>query len=114
MPRRDKRRYGRTAKDVRRGGLGTRTPDVIPTIKEIDVWLRVNGTDLANSNATQAMTDLDEREVMTAKHIVQLQAGDYIELLYAVNDVNVALNSFAADAVNPLTPSVTISIVQVR
>ena len=112
MPRRDKRRYGRTARDVRRGGLGTRTPVVLPDIKDVDLWIRVNGSDVANSNSTQSLTDTDEREVVTFTRIIQLQAGDYFELMFAVNDLNVALNSFPADAVNPLTPSVTINVRQ--
>ena len=107
MPRRDKRRYGRTAKDVRRGGLGTRTPYTPPSIKEIDVWLRVNGVDVSNTNSMQAMTDLTEREVLSSTHIVELEAGDYIQLMFAVNDLNMKLNAIAG---SPATPSVVINV----
>lgn len=112
--RKNRRRGGVRVLDVRRGGFGAQVAPVAPTIKDIDLWLRVNGTDVANSNSTQSLTDVDEREVVAFTRIVQLQAGDYFELMFAVNDLTVALNSFVADAVSPLTPSVTISVVQIR
>ncbi len=112
--RRDRRRGGADVLDTRRGGFGVGTPIAAPTIKNVDVWLRVNGTDVANSNSIQSLTDYDEREIMSFSHILELQAGDYIELMFAVNDLNVFLNSYPSDAVSPLTPSVTISITQVR
>ena len=113
MPRRDKRRYGRTAKDVRRGGLGTRTPYTPPSISDINVWLRVNGTNVANTDSKQSMTAFTERETLTASHIVKLDAGDYLELVFAVNDLNMLLHAYAADAVNPAAPSVSISVEQI-
>lgn len=112
--RKNSRRGGVRVLDVRRGGFGAQVAPVAPTIKEIDFWLRVNGSDVANSNSTQALTDVDEREVVAFTRVMQLQAGDYFELMFAVNDLNVALNSFAADAVGPVTPSVTINVVQIR
>ncbi len=112
--RRDRRRYGVRALDVRRGGLGAQVAPAIPTIKDVDVWIRVNGTDIANSNSIQSLTDTDEREVMVCKRVVQLQAGDYIEMMFAVNDAAVVLNSFVADAVSPVTPSVVLNITQVK
>lgn len=113
MPRRDKRRYGRTAKDVRRGGLGTHAVPVLPSVKDIDLWLRINGTDVANSNSVQSLTDTAEREIVTFTRVIQLQAGDYFQLMFAVNDLNVALNAIAADAVSPATPSVTMNVIQI-
>lgn len=114
MPRRDKRRYGRTAKDVRRGGLGTRSTPVSPTIKDLDAWIRVNGSDVANTNSIQSMTSTSEREVMTFTHVVELEAGDYFELLFMVNDLNVVLNNVIAGASNPATPSVIANIERIR
>ena len=113
-PRRDKRRYGREAEDVRRGGVKPPVPPVSPTIKEIDVWFRVNGADIANSNSVQAMTALTEREVVTATQILDLEAGDYIQLMFAVNDLNMTLNALVADAVAPAAPSIIVNITQVE
>jgi hypothetical protein len=115
MPRRDKRRHGRTARDVRRAGLfGPRTAAPAPPIKELDVWLRVNGVDVANSNSMQAMEDLAQRQVVSFSRTVELDAGDYVELMFAVNDLNMGLNAIAADGVNPATPSVVINVTQVE
>ncbi|MCK5604448.1 hypothetical protein KAR91_21335 [Candidatus Pacearchaeota archaeon] len=115
MPvRRDRRRSGADAEDTRRGGLGVGTAVPPPDIKDIDAWLRVNGVDVANSDSIQSLTDLDEREAMSFSHVLELQAGDYIELMFQVNDLNVMLNSFVATGTTPVVPSVTINVTQVR
>lgn len=112
--RRDRRRGGADVLDTRREGVGVGTPIAAPTIKNVDVWLRKNGTDIANSNSIQSLTDIDEREIMSFSYILELQAEDYIELMFAVNDLNVFFNSYPSDAVGPLTPSVMINITQVK
>lgn len=112
--RRDRRRGGADVLDTRRGGVGVGTPGVVPTTKELDLWLRVNGVDVANSNAMQAMSDLTERETVTCTHVVQLEAGDYFEVMFAVNDLNMILNTLTADAVGPATPSITLIVSEVR
>ena len=112
--RRDRRRGGAEALDTRRAGIGVGTPGVAPTIKDIDLWLRVNGTNVANSNSTQSLTDHDEREAISFSHILELQAGDYVELMFMVNDLNIILNYFAATGILPVAPSAIISVTQVR
>lgn len=116
MPSRARHR-GAGRGSPRHDGLGARTPTpppVIPTIKDVDFWFRINGTDVANTNSTQSLTDTDEREVVSFSQVLELLAGDYFELMFAVNDINVLLNSFPLDAVGPLTPSVIINITKVK
>ena len=114
MPvRRDRRRGGADVLDTRRGGVGVGTPSAVPTIKEIDLWLRKNGVDIDNSGVMQAMSALTERELVSCSHIVELQAGDYFEVMFAVNDLTMILNTRAADAVGPGAPSVSLSITKV-
>ena len=115
MPiRRDRRRTGADAKDTRRGGFGDASVKTEVSIKDVDVWLRVNGVDVANTNSMQSLTDLDEREIISFSHVLELQAGDYIELMFMVNDLNVILNSFAATGTTPVVPSVIVNVTQVR
>ena len=116
-PRRDKRRYGRTARDVRRGGLGTqRTPS---TVKNINLWLRVNGIDVANSNIIQSITPLVENEAVAFSHILSLQTNDYCELAFSVNDLSTLLKAtpiriFGGQSFGSATPSVTLNMTQIQ
>ena len=112
--RRSKRRYGRTAKDIRRGGLGTRTPYVPPLIKNIELWLRKNGVNVDDSKTVQTVSATGIREIVTISQTIELSTGDYVELMFAVNDLIIGLNSIAADGISPLAPSVHIDIKQVR
>lgn len=112
MPRRDKRRYGRTARDVRRGGLGAQR--TVSVIKNINLWLRVNGTDVANSNIIQSMTPFVENEAIAFSHILSLQTDDYCELAFAVDHLGVVLKAASATAFGPATPSVTLNITQIQ
>ena len=111
--RRDKRKYGLYAKDTRKVGYGAPIIPSVPTIKEINAWIRVNGTDIDSSNARQATIDLTEREVMSFSHIVDLSAGDYLELMFAVNDLNLAIQAIGVTGFNPATPSVTLSVTEI-
>lgn len=113
MPRRDKRRYGRTAKDVRRGGIGTGTPGSVPTIKEINAWIRINGANVDNSNTFMSFTETTIMKTLTFSRIVELKADDYFELMFAVNDLNVILKAVAAAGSVPAAPSVTLNVAEV-
>lgn len=112
MPRRDKRRYGRTARDVRRGGLGAQR--FVSPIKNINLWLRVNGIDVANSNIVQSMTPLIGDEAIAFSHILSLRSSDYCELAFAVEDLNLILKATSATTFGPATPSVTLNITQIQ
>jgi hypothetical protein len=59
-PRKDKRRYGRTAKDVRREGIGISDSFVPPGtggVGKIIMWIRINGVDVAYSSTVQAVNN---------------------------------------------------------
>jgi hypothetical protein len=70
-----------------------------------DVWLRKNGTDIANTGKRYFMP---RRTIAAFAHVVgtyetlvTLNAGDYLEVAGAVSDTAVTLEHFAADAVIP-------------
>ena len=111
-PRRDKRRYGRTARDVRRGGLGAQR--AVSAIKNINLWLRVNGIDVANSTIIQSITPLVESEAIAFSHILSLQTNDYCELVFAVDNLGAMLKATPTRIFGPATPSVTLNMTQIQ
>lgn len=74
------------------------------------IWLRVNGVDVPNS-ASQVRIQGNNAEVIAAWNFVeQLNAGDYFELMWSVDDTSVILLAAAASAPVPAIPSVILTV----
>jgi len=70
------------------------------------IWLRKNGTDVPDS-AGQVRTKGNNFATIAAwNYLLSMNAGDYFELMWAVDDTGVYLNSSAASAFHPAIPSV--------
>ena len=90
-PRRDKRIYGRTAKDIRREGLGVSDTYIPP----------------------EPTTDSD-KQFFSFEYMVELEAGDDVEFMFIVGNLDIMLRTIAAGISNPATPSITVNVAQVR
>ena len=74
------------------------------------VWLRKNGVNVPDS-AGQIRIQGNDSEILAAwNYIIQLNAGDYIELMWEVDDTSVILLAEAASAVHPSVPSVILTV----
>lgn len=80
----------------------------------IFIWYRVNGVDVANSAGLVAINGSDAETIAAWNYIQSMNAGDYFELVWAVDDTNVFMPAFAASAPVPLIPSVIITAQQIR
>ena len=79
-----------------------------------DLWLRVNGDDVANSNV-QLCQDADSRakDVIISQGIVPLKAGDIVEVMMSANnsEANLCIEAIQP-AGEPLVPSIILSMVK--
>lgn len=83
--------------------------------KDIETWLRLNGTDIANSNSYQTIAHNGATMIFSTAYIVSMQAGDYIQLMWAcATDTAVSINNIAATAYSPAAPSCITSIAQIQ
>jgi hypothetical protein len=74
------------------------------------VWLRKNGVNVPDS-AGQIRIQGNDSEILAAwNYVIQLNAGDYIELMWEVDDTSVILLAEAASAVHPSVPSVILTV----
>lgn len=74
------------------------------------IWLRKNGTDVPNS-ASQVRIQGNNAEVVAAwNFLLEMNAGDYFELMWEVSDTSVFLQYDAATAVHPAIPSVILTV----
>ena len=76
----------------------------------IYIWLRINGTDVANSASQVRLKGTDGELVAAWNFVERLQAGDYIELMWSVSDTSVQIYAQAAAAPVPAIPSVILTV----
>jgi len=77
------------------------------------IWLRKNGVNVPNSTGQIAIQGSKGELVPSWNYIIGVLGGDYVELMWAVEDTSVQLAYSAATAFAPATPSVIITAVSV-
>jgi hypothetical protein len=75
-----------------------------------DFWIRVNGSDIANS-AGRVRLQGNNAELVTAwNFLTRMKAGDYFELMWSVDDTSCQITTFPAAAPHPGIPSVILTV----
>jgi hypothetical protein len=80
---------------------------------DIEIWLTKNGAPVANSNTRFSVKNANEAEFAALNYLVQLNAGQYVELYWASGDTDVKLVALASTMGGPAIPSVIATIVPV-
>ena len=77
-------------------------------------WTRINGPDISKSAMENTLHQNGSTLVVTKSAILQLSAGDYIEIMWATDSTSGYLEAVAATSFAPATPSATISMVRLH
>ena len=81
--------------------------------KSVWVWLRKNGTtNFPNSSRVASITLNNGYLVVTLSEVASMLAGDFIEVMYATNDINISISTVAATAFAPAAPAVILAVTQ--
>ena len=83
--------------------------------QDVDVWFRVNGTNIANSNSRFGLAprkDVSDpfHVIMALNYFVNLNATDYIEIMWRTSDTGVSIEQYAAGT-SPTRPAIPSAIV---
>jgi hypothetical protein len=79
------------------------------------VWYRLNGTtDYANSAVVGSLSDSNGYLVMSNNEVLSLAAGDFVEVMWAVDDTDLEPTTVAATAFAPAAPCALLSVIQVQ
>lgn len=73
-------------------------------------WPRINGTDVPGSTMEVTIHDNLESKTVARAGIFQVNAGDYLQAMWEVDDLNANLEAYAATGVHPAVPSVTLIV----
>lgn len=74
-----------------------------------DIWLRKNGTDIPYTTTQVVVNGTNGETVMTVPFLLNLNANDYIEVVFASPDDTMAVTAFPAQSspyVRPAVPSI--------
>ena len=75
-----------------------------------NIWLRVNGTDVANTASRLVLKGTDGDLVAAWNYLYNFKDGDYFELMWSVTDTAVQLVAAAAAAPVPAIASVILTV----
>jgi hypothetical protein len=83
--------------------------------QDVDIWFRVNGTNVANSNSRFGFAPRkgagDPYHIIAAlNYFVSLNATDYVEIMWRPTDTGVSIEQYAAGT-SPTRPAVPSAIV---
>lgn len=79
-------------------------------VGRIWMWARVNGVDVSNSAGEIYIANSHAQAIPAWNYVLKLNAGDYFELMWSVDDVSIILLAAAASAPVPGIPSVILTV----
>lgn len=74
------------------------------------IWARVNGADVSHSAGRVAIQGTSAETIASWNYLLDLNSGDYFELMWATSDINVEILQEAATAFAPAVPSVILTV----
>jgi hypothetical protein len=74
------------------------------------IWYRVNGASAANSATIVTLPGGSSAVVAAWNFVVELNAGDYFELVWSTNNTGCEIHAAAASAPVPAIPSVILTV----
>lgn len=78
--------------------------------KNVYIWARVNGADVANSSTKVTLKGSNEAYVAAWNFVLKMNTGDYFELMWAADNTNVQILADPATAFCPAIPSVLMTV----
>ena len=78
--------------------------------KHVYIWYRVNGVDAANSATKVTLAGSDAAVVAAWNFVVEMNAGDYFELVWSTDDTGCQIKAFGASTPVPAIPSVILTV----
>ena len=78
--------------------------------KSIWIWPRINGVDTNGTTMKTTLNTNNQDIVISRTAIFEMQAGQYLQAMFAVSDVNIWIDAPAATAFAPSALAATLSI----
>jgi hypothetical protein len=83
-------------------------------IHDVDIWVRINGTDLSGTNGQVSVPNkhgaIDGHALPAWNYFLSLNANDYVQLYWSTGNVACSLQTLAAVAPHPASASVIVTM----
>jgi hypothetical protein len=79
--------------------------------KELSFWVRRSGVDIANTARLHVVAGSGEVDNFEYSFTLDLTAGQYVELMWATDDLNITVDYQAAASPRPAVPSTLLTVV---
>ena len=87
-------------------------------VDKVDIWFRKQGIDMPNTNTSVTISgSANQAKVVASWNIyIQLTAGQYVQLMYSVSDLQIKLLAEAENLVvpHPATPSIIVTMEKIN
>ena len=83
------------------------------SLHSIYIWPRINGQDAPNSASRVTIQGAQAKRVPSWNFVFELGVRDYFELVWAVDSLDVTIESVPPTSFSPATPSVILTVAQV-
>ena len=80
----------------------------------VNIWFRLNENNIADSDTKVTVPSNAPYVVAAWNFIISVAAGDYVELMWFTDNVNIILEHEVATATQPAIPSVILTAQQIR
>lgn len=77
-------------------------------------WPRINGANVLGSTIKANLHQNNATFVVSRSAVFQMNAGDYLEVMWAVDSTSGYLQAAAATAFSPATPATSLSVTRIR
>jgi hypothetical protein len=74
------------------------------------IWPRINGTNVPRSASEVAIQGTAAETIAAWNFVLEMQAGQYFELMWSVDDTNIQIKAVAAAAPVPAIPSAILTV----
>lgn len=74
------------------------------------IWARVNGVDVANSASEVAVQGTTAETIAAWNFVLDMNAGDYFQLMWSVTDTDIQIKAVTAAAPVPAIPSAILTV----
>jgi hypothetical protein len=81
--------------------------------KTVKFWPRINGADIPGSTITHTMALNNADVVVSRAALFRVDAGDYLEAMFAVSDTALFVDAISAVAPAPSSPAATLSVTRI-
>ena len=82
--------------------------------KDVWIWPRIDGVDVADSSSMVISLDANNhRQTINRSGLFSLTSGQYVQWMWATNDLDLDLHGTSASAFGPAVPSATVTVAQV-